>query len=237
MNNDVFGLALKAFDAGDASVLITVESDVAETDQWPLAEFFHSWDDMGPIERKALTLANGRTLDVGAGSGCHTLWLQQQNGVEAEALDISQGAVEVMKRRGVRKAIAGDFYNFVPGKKYDTLLFLMNGIGLAGSVDGLDKFLARAASLLAPGGQILVDSSDLIYLYEEEDGSYSLPIGGRYYGEMTYTFVFNGERSEPFDWLYCDPQTLLDAADRNGLAMEIVAEGDHFDFLARLTRK
>lgn len=236
MPEDVFGRALAAYNNGEADASITVESDLAETDEWPVSEFFHSWDDMSAIERRALTLASGRILDVGAGSGSHTLWLQGRD-ADVEALDLSAGAAGVMRSRGVRSVHQADFFSFRPDKGYDTLLFLMNGVGIAGSVERLDDFLAKAKSLLSPGGQILLDSSDLIYLYEEEDGSYSLPIGGRYYGELTYTYVFRGLRSEPFDWVFVDRQTLSDTAEREGLSLEIVCEGEHYDYLARLTSK
>ncbi len=233
MAKEVYGKALRAYFNGDHKAKLTVMSDVAETDYWPLSEFFHSWDDMCGIERRALTLAHGRTLDAGAGSGSHSLWLQG-NGVQVDALDISPESAAIMRERGVSRVIEGDFYSFEADGKYDTLLFLMNGVGLAGSVDGLDSFLSRCKSLLAPGGQILMDSSNLIYLYENEDGSFSLPLGGRYYGELTYTYKFRGLQSDPFDWVFVDQETLEDAARRNGLKMEIVLEGDHYDYLARL---
>lgn len=233
MAKDVYGKALRAYFDGDHKAELTVKSDVAETDYWPLSEFFHSWDEMGGIERRALSLACGRTLDAGAGSGSHSLWLQG-NGIDVDALDISSEAANIMRERGITNVIEGDFFSFEAQGKYDTLLFLMNGVGLAGSVDGLDVFLLRCKSLLAPGGQILMDSSNLIYLYENEDGSFSLPLGGRYYGELTYTYEFRGLQSDPFDWVFVDPETLEDAARRHGLKMEIVSEGEHYDYLARL---
>lgn len=234
-NDDVFGRALAAYHHGDRDAELTVESDVAETDVWPLTEFFHNWEDMGDIERRALTLAQGRTLDVGAGSGSHTLWLQGR-GADVEALDVSAGAAQVMRERGVKTVHQADFFAFEPARPYDTILMLMNGAGLAGSLDGLDGLLAKAKAMLALGGQILLDSSDLVYLYEEEDGSVAIPIGGRYYGELTYTYTFGGRKSKPFGWLFVDQQTLADAAARAGLRFEVACEGGHYDYLARLTR-
>ncbi len=224
-----------AYNKGEKDATITVESNIAETDEWSLAEFFHTWDDMGDIERHALTMATGRTLDVGAGSGSHTLWLQEK-GIPVEALDISDGAAEVMRSRGVKTVHLYDFAFFRAAEPYDTILMLMNGAGLAGTIDGLDALLKKAKSLLAPGGQILLDSSDLVYLYEEEDGSFAIPLDG-YYGELQYTYVFKGERSETFGWVFVDQETLQNAAERNGLDFEVVCEGDHYDYLARLTAK
>lgn len=236
ISDDVFGSALEAYFNGDKDAMLTVESDEVETDQWPVAEFFHSWEQMGDIERRALTLARGRILDVGAGSGCHSLWLQA-HGADVEALDVSDGATRVMTAAGVKSVHKADFLSFKPTGPYDTLLMLMNGTGLAGSLQGLDGLLAKAKSLLGPGGQILVDSSDLVYLYQDDDGSICLPIGGKYYGELTYTYSFRDRRSRPFGWLFADQQTLADAAARAGLDFEVVLEGQHYDYLARLSRK
>lgn len=230
---DPYGEAIKAYFEGDTEASITVESDLAETDVWPVSEFFHSWDTMGPLERRAMSLASGRVLDVGAGSGSHSLWLQR-HGVDVEAVEISPLAANVIRDRGVKKVTTADFFAFETAKRYDTLLMLMNGAGLAGTLQGLDRLLAKAKGLLAPGGQILVDSSDLLYLYEEEDGSYALPIGGRYYGELEYVFEFRGVRSEAFPWVFADQASLADAAERNGLSFTLVAEGEHYDYLARL---
>ncbi len=232
---DSYGLGLKAYLDGDKNATFIVESDVAETEEWPVSLFFHKYEDMEPIERCALSLCNGRTLDVGAGSGCHSLWLQN-HAIDAEALDISPLAIEVAQQQGVKKTICADFFNFHPDTPYDTLLFLMNGIGICGTLDNLDNFLQTATSLLAPDGQIILDSSDLIYLYEEEDGSFSLPLNG-YYGELNYTFSFDNKKSASFPWVFIDPNTLSSAAERNGLSFEIVLQGEHYDFLARLKKK
>ncbi len=237
MEKDIFGKALEAYYNGALDAVLKVESDTVDTEEWPVAIFFHNGDyAMQPKELRALTLASGRTLDVGAGSGCHALWLQD-HGVDVEALDFSPAAAKVMRCRGVRRVHEGDFFAFQPAEAFDTVLLLMNGTGIAGTLDRLGRLLAKAKSLLSPGGQILVDSTDLIYLYEEEDGSYSLPIGGRYYGEMSYTYVFRGERSDEFSWLFVDQRTLADAAQAAGLSFEVVFEGDNCDYLARLVAK
>lgn len=230
---DPYGEAIKAYYEGDTAATLTVESDLAETDEWPVSEFFHSWDTMGQLEKRAMSLASGRVLDVGAGSGSHSLWLQR-HGVDVEAVEISPLAANVIRDRGVKKVTTADFYTFETAKRYDTLLMLMNGAGLAGTLQGLDRLLAKAKGLLAPGGQVLLDSSDIIYLYEEEDGSYALPIGGRYYGELEYVYKFRGSRSETFPWVFVDQASLADAAERNGLSFTLVAEGEHYDYLARL---
>ena len=231
---DSYGKGLMAYLEGETEAQFVVESDIAETDTWPVREFFHTWDEMSEIERRALTMCEGRTLDVGAGSGSHTLWLQER-GVDVAAIDVSPLAAEVMRRRGVRDVICGDFYDHMRDKKYDTLLMLMNGAGIAATLDNLPNFLRRCKSMMSDGGQILLDSSDLLYLYIDEDGSVMIDLNGPYYGELEYTFIYEGQKSEPFKWLFVDQETLKNAAEECGLKCEVIMTDENNQYLARLS--
>ena len=233
---DAYGMGLKAFFEGDASAQFKIESDVAETEYWPVSEFFHSWDEMSELERRALTLCSGRTADVGAGSGSHVIWLRQ-HGLVCDAIDVSPLAVDVMRRRGIEDAICTDFFKFSPREKYDTLLFVMNGAGMGGTLDRLPFFLEHCKSMLADDGQMLMDSSDLIYLFQEDDGSVLIDLNAGYYGELEYTMSFNGHRGDPFKWLFVDFGNLSAAAELCGLKCELVMENDHYQYLAQLTRR
>lgn len=229
---DIYGDGLLAYHKGTKKAKFKVESDIAETEYWPVKEFFHTYADMSTIERKALELCQGHTLDVGAGSGSHTLWLQQ-NGIECEAIDISAGAVEVMQQRGVKHATEADFYQHT-GRLYDTILMLMNGAGIAGTIDNMPNMLMHAKELLAKGGQIILDSSDIIYLFLDEDGSALIDLNAAYYGELEYTMSFNGKKGEPFKWLFIDFDTLQSIAASCGMACEKIYEDDHYQYLARI---
>ena len=230
---DAYGKGLLSYLNGNKKAKFKVESDIAETEYWPVAEFFHEYADMSLIERQALALCKGRTLDVGAGSGSHVLYLQNQ-GVDTHAIDISEGAVEVMRRRGVKCTEQIDFF-CLEGRQYDTLLFLMNGAGIIGTIDRLPDFFAQVKTLLAPGGQVLMDSSDLKYLYEDEDGSFLVDLNADYYGELEYTMSFAREKDAPFNWLFIDFDTLQEAAEKCGFMCEKIYEDDHYQFLVRMT--
>ncbi|MGB3618767.1 MAG: class I SAM-dependent methyltransferase [Catalinimonas sp.] len=188
---------------------------------------------MPPLERTALRACRGRVLDVGAGAGPHALWLQAR-GLGVTALDTSGGAVAAMRQRGVRDVQHGSI-EALGGDTYDTLLLLMNGAGLAGTLNALPRLLGHLRTLLRPGGQILLDSSDVRYLYVEEDGALSIDLNDRYHGEMVYQMHYGGESSSPFPWLFVDHDLLSDAALRAGLRTELVTEGAHYDYLSRLT--
>ena len=88
---------------------LRVFSPMFEEDEIPLTTLFRSYEDMPEIERKALDMAKGRILDVGAGAGCHSLVLQER-GMDVTAIEISPLSVETMKERGVEKVIEQDFF-------------------------------------------------------------------------------------------------------------------------------
>ena len=118
--------------------------------------------------------------------------------------------------------------------KFDTILLLMNGTGIFQTISQTSKYLQKLKTLLAPNGQILIDSSDIIYMYDEnEDGSFLVPADS-YYGELTFTISYKNQTEEAFPWLYLDYNTLQNAAFANGLQCELIVEGKHFDYLARL---
>lgn len=231
---DPLGRAVSDFYERGAADRLLVLSPQFDDDELPVATFFRTEAAMAPLERTALRHCRGRVLDVGAGAGCHSLALQAA-GLRVTAVDVSPLAVQTMRRRGVAAAHLADFYGDVPGAPYDTLLFLMNGLGLAGTLDGLPRWLERCRRLLAPGGQVLADSSDLRYLFEDEDGQLVDLPDDRYYGEVDYTFSYRGERGRPFRWLYVDFDTLAGAARACGFRAELLARGEHYDYLARLT--
>jgi SAM-dependent methyltransferase len=233
---DIFGKAVLDFQNGNYTSDITTYSSLEEKDTMPLPYLFRNFKEMPILEQKALQLCKGKVLDIGCGAGSHSLYLQEK-GLIVTALDHSQGAIEVCKKRGITNSILSDFYDFKNGK-FDTLLLLMNGIGIVGKLENLNMFFAHLKSLLNPKGQILLDSSDIIYMFDEdEDGGYWIPDNTNYYGEVNFTMMYKGEKSTAFDWLYINYNTLQRAAMANNFTCELIKEGAHFDFLAKLSLK
>ncbi len=233
MTRDIFGMALIDFQKGNYSEDITTYSSLEEKDIIPLPYLFRDYDAMPLIEQKALDLCRGTVLDVGCGSGSHSLYLQNK-GVDVTGLDESEGAVFTAKSRGVKNVVHSNIYDY-SGTKFDTILLLMNGIGIAGQLNGLPFLLNHLEGLLNPGGQILVDSSDIIYMFEaDDDGGYWIPDNGKYYGEVEFTMEYKGLKSVPFNWLYIDYSRLEQVAEQENLSCELFCEGTHYDYLARL---
>ena len=230
---DPMGAAIYDFHkTGNADTLI-VRSSMFEDDEIPVEDLFRSFEGMPSLEQYALELAEGRILDVGAGSGCHSLALQKM-GKTAFAIDISPLSVMVMKERGV-DARQVNLYDPAFTDKFDTVLMLMNGTGIIGNLDNIGNFFSRLKQILKPGGCLLIDSSDLRYLFEEEDGSIMINLADEYYGQVDFQMQYKEDLGDTFDWLYLDFNTLAYYAEENGFKAEVIAEGEYYDYLAKLT--
>ena len=230
---DLFGTAILDYQTNNSPEDIITETNISEADAMEVSYLFRSYQEMPKLEQKALQLAKGKILDVGCGAGSHSLYLQEK-GLEVTSIDISENAIKACALRGVQNAQVQNVLDSNSNEKFDTILLLMNGTGIFGTLDQTSKYLQKLKSLLAPNGQILVDSSDIIYMFDEdEDGSKWVSADG-YYGELTFTISYKNQTEEAFSWLYLDYNTLQNAAHANGLECELILEGEHFDYLARL---
>lgn len=232
---DLFGKAILDFQTNNSPEDLITETSISEEDEMSVAYLFRDFSGMPKLEQQALLLSKGKVLDVGCGAGSHSLYLQKEKNLEVTAIDISNNAVEACQLRGITNVFKIDILEFNSVDKFDTILLLMNGTGIFGKLENVSKYLQKLKSLLAENGQILIDSSDIIYMFdEEEDGGKWIP-GDAYYGELEFTISYKGQKEAPFPWLYMDYNTLQNAAIANGFQCELVLEGDHYDYLARLT--
>lgn len=234
-NADPLGRALQAYLDGHRAAFATVRCSVADDDRLNAAYLFRAEAAMPDLERAALARCYGRVLDVGAGAGAHSLVLQER-GERVTSLDASAGACAVMRHRGLPDVRPADLWAPLPAdEQWDTVLLLMNGLGLPGSIEGLVRYLRALRPHLAPGGQVLGTSSDIAYLFEDEEGALVLPIGGAYYGEIEYQMAFQQEVGAPFPWLFLDAALLPDYAAEAGFQAEILGADENGQYLARLT--
>ena len=232
---DLFGKAILDFQTNNSPEDLITETSISEEDEMSVAYLFRDFSGMPKLEQQALLLSKGKVLDVGCGAGSHSLYLQKEKNLEVTAIDISNNAVEACQLRGITDVFIIDLLEFNSVDKFDTILLLMNGTGIFGKLEQVSKYLEKLKSLLTENGQILIDSSDIIYMFdEEEDGGKWIP-GDAYYGELEFTISYKGQKEAPFPWLYMDYNTLQNAAIANGFQCELVLEGDHYDYLARLT--
>lgn len=229
-NTDPIGLAIQTYSKFKKPFDILVHADLCEDDIIPIEVLFRTFEEMPDAEKLALSKVKGEILDVGAGAGVHSLELMDR-GFSVRAIDISSGAVDFMKSQQI-DAVQSSFLTFKEGK-YDSILMLMNGIGVAGKLSNLKHTLDHARKLLNKGGALYCDSSDIKYLYEEEDGSYWLDLVTEYYGNFRFQMSYKQAKSEWFDWLYVDYDSLHKIATEVGFTCRKIHD-DENHFLAEL---
>lgn len=228
IDKDIYGTILKDYFNGKKDIEVLLHNHYGEAEDYPIEMFFRDEKTMPEAENIALNLCKGKVLDLGAGTGNHALALQNK-GFDVTAIDISEGACEIMLTRGVKNVICADVFNY-RAEKFDTLLLMMNGIGFVGYIDELKIFLDFAKTILNPNGQILFDSSDVSYLYEDLDRT-----ADPYYGETDYQYEYNGVKGEWFSWLYIDEWTMKKVALECGWELQVVYQNLNDNYLGRLT--
>src|SRR5690554_3436882 len=229
---DVIGIALLDYFNGKYTEDILTETNISEEDEFPLPYFFRSFKEMPTVEQKALKLAKGKILDVGCGAGSHALYLQNK-GMDVMAIDTSPGAIEVCNLRKLKNTKNIDLLK-LNDETFDTILLLMNGTGIFQNLVNTSKYLQHLKTLLNPNGQILIDSSDLQYMYDSTDEGGILVPADRYYGELEFKMRYKEMESEYFEWLYLDENLFENICTENNLSFEVIARGDNFDYLARI---
>lgn len=224
---DVHGEAIFDFYKGDHSVVLKTYNSYGEPEEMPVEVFFRDHQDFTDMENLAITRCEGKVLDVGAGAGAHALFMQAFE-MDTTALENSPGCIKTLRHSGMTKIVEEDF--FAHKGKYDTLLFLMNGLGLAGKLDNLPYFFKHCEKLLNPGGQLILDSSDISYLYED-----GVERPDHYFGEIRYQYEYKGKKGDWFDWLYVDQKLLIRETEALGLKTEILMTDEFDQYLARIT--
>lgn len=231
---DILGTALLKFQNKGLLGDLFIKGKDLEEDEMDVSYYFRNFSKMPELEQKALSICKGKVLDIGAGAGSHALYLKEK-GFDVCTMDSSPGAVEVMKLRGLSCVYLADSIELID-QKFDTLLLLMNGIGISAKLDLLPDFILGLRSLLTEKGQIIFDSTDLRYLYEEEDGSMLLDLNAPYYGEMEYMYATKDNNGIPFDWLYVDENTMNMICEDLGLQLNVIFRADPYHYLAVITQ-
>lgn len=230
---DPMGQAMYHYFHYNDTTSIKVNTNITEGEELPVPYLFRKYSQMPFLEKEALRFVKGKVLDVGAGSGAHSLYLQD-NGFDVTSLDVSELSCELMKEQGLKNVICMDIWTFET-EAYDTIMFMMNGIGLVKNLEGLQIFLEYIKSFLAPKGQILLDSSDIKYMFYDDAGGLWVDMNSEYYGELEYQLTYKHYTADPFPWLFVDFDRLRNIAIKCGWTVELIYEDDHFHYLARLT--
>ncbi len=224
--DSVFDQAISDYFAGKQQGPLLIHNKYGPPDEMDLAAYFREQQDFNAAEIYALSLCRGHILDIGAAAGAMSLALQAA-GHDVVALDSSLACCGIMEKQGLLQIRQADLFEW-EGEQFNTLLLMMNGLGICGTLARLPLLLDRLKELLAPGGHVLFDSSDVSYLYDK-------PPSEPYYGEMSYRYEYNGRQGRWFNWLYLDSQTLQEQLAGSDWQLQILYEDDLGHYLGRLT--
>lgn len=233
-STDVFGEAIQDFFEQTNPEDISVYSKDFEEDILPISYLFRNFSEMPIWEQTALLNSEGRILDVGCGAGSHALYLEKTRKLNVTAIDTSKGAIKICKKRGLSDARNINFFD-LKDEKFDTILLLMNGTGIIGTLQHTKKFFKQLSCLITENGKILIDSSDLRYLFEEDELKELTEHSAKaYYGEMTYQLSYKHIISKTFHWLFLDFERLKSVAITHDFTCKLLQKGSHFEYLAEL---
>jgi SAM-dependent methyltransferase len=230
ISKDVQGKAMLDYYSGIDDIKLLIHTSYGEPEDMPVEVFFRDLGDFTKLEKVALKNCRGEILDIGAGAGSFTLELQKK-GKNVTVLEISPISCQIMRQRGITKVLEKDVWGYHE-KKYDTLLLIMNGLGLAGTLSKLPAFLNLLKDLMLPGGQIICDSSDISYLYKDIAKPDS-----HYYGEIKFMYEYEGMKGDWFEWLYVDTDTLTTICTELDMNVEVLCKNKQDQFLYKITLK
>ncbi len=212
---DPMGEALQDFYFKGIGEQVWVFSDITEPESIDPFYLLRDWEQMPQVEQSALKLAEGDVLDIGAGGGAHASWLADQ-GLAVTALEISPGAVSVLNENQAYQTVHANVFDYQPSGRFDTILLLMNGVGLAGNLEGFQQLLRLLKKWLKAYGQVLLDSTDLRPLMGADVVEARKESDERYYGIVQYQMAYGGILGTPFEWLFADWPTVKAYANEQG---------------------
>ncbi len=229
-----YGMALQAYEGGDSGAELIIRREDGREAPLPVSYFFRA--PSSPMDQAALVRCSGHVLDIGAGTGPHSLLLRQK-GLAVTSIDVDPRAVRIMRRRGLEDVHCADIFEF-RGRGFDTILMLGHGIGIVETIAGLDRFLHHAHGLLSGQGRILMDSLDVRVTEDPTDLAYQEfnKRAGRYRGEIRMQFEFQGKTGPWCGWLHVDAETLGDHARQAGWHYEVVHQEENGNYLAQLSK-
>jgi len=231
-----FSQALLDFHSGSCDVTFTIRRDDGFCSEMPAAPFFELGN-YPTLEMRAMDECHGSVLDIGSAAGRHSLELLRR-GIKVTSLDILPEMEGIMKDRGQTDVVISDVLHF-SGRRFDTLLMLMNGIGIVGSIEGLTRFLQHAHDLVDPGGQIVCDSTDVGLTTEPQHVAYreTNMASGRPAGHQAFMMEYNDEEPVRFDWLHIDFQALERISKAAGWEAILLEQKDCGHYLCKLIEK
>jgi len=214
---DLFGQSFLDFYEGKKHPS-QIERDDGHTDDHIIAQYFNGYEDFPEAERKALRHAKGRVLDIGVGAGRHSLYLQGK-GLDVTGIDISEKALEVCRRRGVKRLLKMSACDLMFGEdSFDTAIAFCNNFGLCGSMRGVEGMMVRLHRIISDDGVFLAESINPIDTNMRAHLRYHKKniARGRPPGQVRLRIKYRGETGAWFGLLMVTPEEMRQICDRTG---------------------
>lgn len=228
MAHDILGSAMQSYFLRNDDTPVRVFINKNEEPEMFPSIFFRPYKNMLKYERIALKESRGKVLDLGCGAGCHALYLQGK-GCDVTAVEISKKSVKVAQKRGVVNLINEDWRN-LSLKNFDTVLVLMNGMGLAESPAELKMMFRKLKSFLRKSGCVLIDSTDVTYAKADWP-----MLDTEYFGKVQFELKYKG-KTQCFPWLFVDFDTAVQTAKSVKLNVEVLERARNGHFLLKLSK-
>lgn len=157
---DAYGQEVLAYHEGKESYEIVERDDgyIALSSGSP--EYFAPFKRWPACQKKAVVFVKGRVLDVGAGAGRVSLYIQRRHDVTA--IDNSPLAIKVCKARGVKKAMVRPIEDIGKFRQdsFDTIVMFGNNFGLFGSYRKAKRLLRTMRRITSDDALIIAESND-----------------------------------------------------------------------------
>lgn len=211
--DDAFGQALLDQLEGRGGFEIIEREDGFVWVSSPIADYFYHHPLWPSEQKRAMQHVRGRVLDIGCGAGSHSLYLQGKKDVDVVGIDVSPGAVEVCRRRGVRdvRQLSIAQVNASLGT-FETILMLGNNFGLLENAESARRTLTRFLALTSPKARIIAESLDP---YRTDDPCHLVYHDlnrrrGRLPGQVRVRIRYKRLKTRWFDYLFVSKEEMED---------------------------
>jgi SAM-dependent methyltransferase len=228
-HQDAFGeMLLRGLSGEDVAEIVERDDGFIAVSSFGAKGYFAQRRAWPGVERRGMRYVRGRALDIGCGGGRVCLEAQAK-GIEIVGVDVSPGAVEVCRRRGVRdvRLLGIDDVDEALGR-FDTIVMFGNNFGLLGRPAKAKRLLRRFLGLTSERGRIVATSR---HVYDTADPTHVAYLRrnrerGRLSGELRLRVRFRDLVGPWFDYLIVSKEEMTELVDGTGWSASRFLEDD-----------
>ncbi|WP_286672170.1 class I SAM-dependent methyltransferase [Halorarius halobius] len=229
--DDAYGAAIRDHHEGEESFELVERDDGFVSPSGGPPMYFADPEEWPDREHAAMERVEGRVLDVGCGAGRHALYLQER-GHDVVGIDVSPGAVEVARDRGVdaRECDVADVRDLDAGT-FDTVVMGGNNFGLVGTRTTAPGVLAGLAAVTTDDARLLAETRDVHANPTPEHRAYHdlNRERGRLPGALRIRVRYKRKATPWFDYLMVSPDEMREVLAATPWRLHEVLEPNDLD--------